>query len=43
MAQLYYTPDLVALNGNVTTVDPHSVKDIPVEMTVVGGKAVYEA
>ena len=34
--------DLVVLGADPTEVDPESIKDIPVEMTIVGGKTVYE-
>ena len=34
--------DLVVLGADPTVVDPESIKDIPVEMTIVGGKTVYE-
>jgi predicted amidohydrolase YtcJ len=33
--------DLVVLGADPTKVDPETIKDIPVEMTIVGGKAVY--
>ena len=35
--------DLVVLGADPTEVDPMTIKDIPVERTIVGGKAVYEA
>ena len=34
--------DLVVLSQDPTAVDPFSIKDIPIEMTMVGGEAVYE-
>ena len=34
--------DLVVLGDDPTAVDPHAIKDILVERTVVGGKTVYE-
>ena len=34
--------DLVVLGQDPTAVDPFAIKDIPIEMTVVGGEAVYE-
>ena len=34
--------DLVVLGADPTQVDPMSIKDIPVERTIVGGKTVYE-
>ena len=34
--------DLVVLGQDLAEVDPFSIKDIPVEMTMVGGEAVYE-
>ena len=34
--------DLVVLGEDPTVVDPFSIKDIPIEMTMVGGEAVYE-
>lgn len=33
--------DLVVLSDNPTKVDPDKIKDIEVEMTIVGGKVVY--
>ncbi len=35
--------DLVVLADDLTAVDPHTIKDIPVEQTMLGGKTVYEA
>ena len=35
--------DLVVLGADPTRVDPMTIKDIPVERTVVGGETVYEA
>jgi predicted amidohydrolase YtcJ len=35
--------DLVVLADDLTAVDPHTIKDIPVERTMVGGKTVYQA
>jgi len=35
--------DLVVLGQDICEVDPHSIKDIPIAMTVVGGEIVYEA
>ncbi len=35
--------DLVVLGADPLTVDPHTIKDIPIETTMVGGKVVYEA
>jgi len=34
--------DIVILGEDLTTVDPNTIKDIPVEKTMVGGKFVYE-
>ena len=34
--------DFVVLGDDLAAVDPLTIKDIPVEMTVVGGEAVYE-
>jgi predicted amidohydrolase YtcJ len=34
--------DLVVLGSDPTQVHPETIKDIPVEMTIVGGKPVYE-
>ena len=34
--------DLVVLGADPTQVDPMTIKDIPVERTIVGGKTVYE-
>jgi predicted amidohydrolase YtcJ len=34
--------DLVVLGADPTQIDPETIKDIPVEMTIVGGKTVYE-
>ena len=35
--------DLVVLGDDPTRVDPMSIKDIPIERTIVGGRTVYEA
>jgi predicted amidohydrolase YtcJ len=35
--------DLVVLAANPTVVDPHTIKDIPVQHTIVGGQVVYSA
>lgn len=35
--------DLVVLGEDPTKVDPHTIKDIPVERTIVGGETVYES
>lgn len=35
--------DLVVLGADPTQIDPMTIKDIPVEKTIVGGKTVYEA
>lgn len=35
--------DLQVLGADILTVDPHGIGDIPVVMTLVGGKMVYEA
>ena len=35
--------DLVVLGADPTQVDPFTIKDIPVERTIVGGATVYEA
>jgi predicted amidohydrolase YtcJ len=35
--------DLVVLGADPTQVDPMTIKDIPVERTIVGGVTVYEA
>ena len=34
--------DLVALGADPTAVDPFTIKDIPVERTILGGRTVYE-
>lgn len=34
--------DLVVLEDDPTAVDPHSIRDIPIERTVVGGEVVHE-
>jgi predicted amidohydrolase YtcJ len=34
--------DLVVLGADPVRVDPHTIKDIPVEMTIVGGRIVYQ-
>ena len=34
--------DLVVLSDDPTNVDPEQVKDIKVEMTIVGGEVVWE-
>jgi predicted amidohydrolase YtcJ len=33
--------DLVVLGADPRTVDPNTIKDIPVQQTIVGGKVVY--
>jgi len=33
--------DLVVIGGNILTIDPHKINDIPVLMTIVGGKIVF--
>ena len=35
--------DLVVLSADPAEVDPHAIKDIAVELTMVGGKTVFEA
>jgi len=35
--------DLILKNDNVITVDPEQIKDIKVEITIIGGKVVWEA
>lgn len=35
--------DFVVLGANPMSVDPQTIKDIPVEMTVLGGKVVFDA
>ncbi len=35
--------DFVILDANLLQIDPASIKDVKVKMTVVGGKVVYEA
>jgi predicted amidohydrolase YtcJ len=34
--------DLVVLGDDLYAVDPRTIKDIPVEMTVIGGEVVYQ-
>ena len=34
--------DLVVLGEDITSVDPFAIKDIPIEETIVGGRAMYE-
>ena len=34
--------DLVVLSADPTQVDPMTIKDIPVDMTIVGGEVVNE-
>ena len=34
--------DLVVLGADPTMVNPHTIKNIPIEQTMVGGKVVYE-
>jgi predicted amidohydrolase YtcJ len=34
--------DLVVLSQDITTVDPFSIIDIPIEQTIINGKAVFE-
>ncbi len=33
--------DLVVLGEDILTIDPEKIKDIPIEMTVLGGKTLY--
>ena len=35
--------DIVVLSEDPTTVEPEQIKDIRVEMTVIGGEVVWEA
>ena len=35
--------DFTVLGQDPTTVDPFTIKDIPIEMTVVGGETIYES
>lgn len=35
--------DLVVLGADPTAVDPHTIKEIPVERTIVGGEVVHES
>ena len=35
--------DLVVLSDNLLTIDPNSIKDVTIDMTVVGGRVVYDA
>jgi predicted amidohydrolase YtcJ len=35
--------DLCVLGEDILSVEAHSIKDIPVIMTVVGGRVVYES
>ena len=37
-----YYADLVLLDRDIFTVDPMEIKDILPEMTMVGGKVVYQ-
>ena len=34
--------DMVILGADPNNVDPHEIKDIPVEMTIVGGETIHE-
>ena len=34
--------DLVVLGADPTAVDAHTIKDIPIEKTILGGEVVYE-
>ena len=34
--------DLVVLGADPTVVDPYTIKDIPVERTILGGQTVYQ-
>ena len=33
--------DMVVLGQDILTIDPDGIKDIPIEMTIIGGKIVY--
>jgi len=35
--------DFCVLGEDILTIDPHKIKDIPVFMTIAGGKIVYNA
>ena len=35
--------DMVVLGRDILTIDPNEIRDIPIEMTVIGGKVVYSA
>jgi hypothetical protein len=35
--------DLCVLGEDILSVEAHSIKDIPIMMTVVGGRVVYES
>ena len=35
--------DLVVLGDDLTRVNPHTIKDIPIEQTIVDGKVVYKS
>jgi len=32
---------MVVLGQDILTIDPDGIKDIPIEMTIIGGKIVY--
>ena len=34
--------DFCVLDADILTVDPHTIKDIGVTMTIVGGSVVYD-
>ena len=36
-------PDMVVLGRDILAIDPNEIRDIPIEMTVIGGKVVYSA
>jgi predicted amidohydrolase YtcJ len=33
--------DFTVIGGNILTVDPHAISDIPILLTIIGGEAVY--
>ena len=34
--------DFVVLGQDPDSIEPHRIKDVPIEMTVIGGRIVYQ-